>query len=66
VPFKFRETAQDCQHQSTMWRCGIGPGIAQRFERCASFANRIEVIEEIARRSRQLIQLAHDKRIAFA
>jgi hypothetical protein len=49
-----------------VWRCGIGPRIAERLERCASLANSIERIEEIARRSRQPIELADHQAIALS
>jgi hypothetical protein len=47
-------------------RCGrIGPRIIKRLEARASLANRIERVEEIARRSGEAIQLADHQRIAF-
>jgi hypothetical protein len=45
VPFKFRETAQHRKHQPPVRRGRIRPGIIERLEARADFANRIERIE---------------------
>jgi hypothetical protein len=55
MTFELRKPAQDCQHQSTMWRCRIRPRIAEGFECCASFADCIECVEQIARAARKPI-----------
>jgi hypothetical protein len=66
MSFKFCETAKHSEHQSAMRRRGVRPPIGQGFECCASLADCIESVEQIACRSRQPIELAHDQRIAIA
>jgi hypothetical protein len=45
VTLKFREPTKHSEHQATVGGRGVGPGIAQGFERSASLANRIERVE---------------------
>jgi hypothetical protein len=47
-PLKLGQPAEDREHQSTVWGCGIGPGIGQGFKASPSPGDRVEDIEEIA------------------
>ena len=46
-----------------MWRCGIGPTIPQRLESGARLGDRVEHVEQIARRAGQPVEPRHDQHI---
>ena len=41
LALKFCQPTKYRQHQPPMWSCSVSPSIGQRFEPCASLANRI-------------------------
>jgi hypothetical protein len=49
MAFKLGQSPEHSQHKSAMRCIGIGPSICQGLECCASFADYIESIQEIAR-----------------
>jgi hypothetical protein len=65
MTFELSQPTKHCEHQSPMRRGRICPRITERFECCASLADSIESVEEIASAARQPIELAYDQRIAI-
>jgi hypothetical protein len=65
MTLKLCKSPKHSEHQSPMWCGRVGPGIAKAAECCASLADCVESVEEIARRAREPIELAHNQRIAI-
>src|SRR4051794_5280680 len=62
---KFGETAQNGQHQATMRRCRVSPGISKGFEAGSLFRNRAQQVEQIAGRPRQTIEPGDSQYVAL-
>jgi hypothetical protein len=60
MTLELRKTTKHSEHEPTVW------GIAQGFERCASFADCIERVEQVLGRARKAIQLADHQAIALS
>src|SRR5262245_17454650 len=57
------QAAKHSQHQSTVRRRGISPRIGERLEAGTGLADRIEDVEQIARRSSEPIEPRHQQQI---
>src|ERR1700724_4712042 len=62
---EFGETAQNSQHQATMRRRGVSPGVSKRFEACPFFPDRPQQVQEIACGPRQPIEPGDDQYVAL-
>jgi hypothetical protein len=64
LALEFSQAAKHSEHQPAMSGRGIGPSILERFEAGAAFADLIEHIEQVARRSGQPIKPRDHEHVA--
>src|SRR5215469_548735 len=65
LALELSQAAEHRQHQPAMWRRGVGPGVGHALEARASLADRVEDVQQIARRARQAIEPGDDQHIAL-
>jgi len=64
LALELRKAAENGQNQSTMRRGRIRPLVAERAEGCAALAERVDYLEKLARRARDLVETGDDKSVA--
>src|SRR4051794_29323002 len=58
------QAAEHGDHEATLWRGRVGPGVANRAEGRTLAGDPVEDVEEIARRSSQAIEPRHHEHVA--
>jgi hypothetical protein len=59
LALELSQAAKNRQHQPSVRRGGIRPGIGQRLEASASLGDHVEDVQKVTRGSRQAVEVRH-------